>query len=179
MSRYVALLRGINLGSRNRVSMGDLRQLFAGLGHTDVTTYVQSGNVVFKPAHEDADEVRAEIEERIARELGLDVTVLVRREEELTRIVAANPFVDRGADPSALHMTFLAGDPDPERAKRLDRSAGAPDEFVIDGSEIYLHCPDGYGRSKLSNAFFEKQLGVAATTRNWRTVTTLQELANG
>jgi uncharacterized protein (DUF1697 family) len=92
-------------------------------------------------------------------------------------VVAANPFLDGSADLAKLHVTFLAEAPDPERAARLEAPAGQPDELSLAGREVYLHTPDGYGRSKLSNAFLEKRLGVAATTRNWKTVGKLKELS--
>jgi uncharacterized protein (DUF1697 family) len=174
---YVALLRGINLGARNKVSMADLRELFHALGAEDVATYLQSGNVVFKSRAEAAELVGA-IQDRIRSDLGLDVTVLVRTSGELGQVLARNPFAKSGREPTRLHVTFLAETPPPARVRKLDPKHSEPDEFEIVGREVYLHTPNGYGRSKLSNAYFEKQLGVAATTRNWRTVTNLAELAS-
>jgi len=172
---FVALLRGINLGARNKVSMADLRELLTGLGAEDVTTYVQSGNVVFtSPA---AIAKPAAIEARIARDLGLDLTVLVRTPAELERLVARNPFTKKATESKQLHVTFLADSPPASRVKELDPERSPPDEFRVVGREAYLYCPNGYGRSKLSNAYFEQKLGVAATTRNWNTVTKLAELA--
>jgi uncharacterized protein (DUF1697 family) len=171
--RYAALLRGINLGSRNKVAMPDLRALFEDLGAEDVTTYVQSGNVVFRSDRGAAELGRA-IEREITKRLGLDVTVLLRTRAELAKVRDGNPFA--GAEPKALHLTFLAKKPQTARVRGLDPKRSPPDEFRVVGREVYLHCPNGYGRSKLSNAYFEKQLGVAATTRNWNTVTKLAEL---
>ena len=176
MTTYVALLRAINLGSRNKVSMADLRTLFGALGFEDVSTYVQSGNVVFRGRGAAAD-VTAAIEDRIRSELGLDVTVLVRTGAQLAKLVDANPFAGRDVDPATLHVTFLAEKPASARVRGLDPARSEPDEFRVAGREVYLRCPNGYGRSKLTNAYFEKGLGVAATTRNWRTVTKLVELA--
>lgn len=168
---YVALLRGINLGARNKVAMVDLKALFAALGAEDVVTYVQSGNVVFAAAGDLAEAA----ERRIRSDLGLDVKVLTRTAKELARVEARNPFA--GRDAKSLHVTFLADKPDRARARGLDPKRFEPDEFRVVGREVYLHCPNGYGRSKLTNAYFEKELGVAATTRNWRTVTSLAGLA--
>jgi uncharacterized protein (DUF1697 family) len=173
---YVALLRGINLGARNKIAMADLRELVAALGAEDVSTYVQSGNVVFRHG-DSAAKLAGAIEKRISRDLGLSVTVLLRTQAQLAKVVAGNPFARGGTEPKALHVTFLATAPDRARARELDPKRSEPDEFRIVGQEVYLHCPNGYGRSKLSNAYFEKQLGAAATTRNWKTVTTLAELA--
>lgn len=156
--------------------MADLRALVEGLGADDVTTYVQSGNVVLKAAAK-SDELARKIEERIRRDHGLEVPVLLRTKAQLARLVTHNPFVRSRKDPAMLHVTFLADTPDRARLRKLDAQDAPPDEFQVVGREVYLHCPNGYGRSKLTNAFFEKQLAVVATTRNWRTVTTLAELA--
>ena len=174
---YVALVRGINVGGRKRVAMADLRRLFEDLDAEDVRTYVQSGNVVFGSREPPNKLVRA-VEEGIRRSLGLDVSVLVKTREQLAKIVEGNPFLAAGADPAKLHVTFLAAEPAPRRIRGLDPKRFEPDEFRVAGQEIYLHCPNGYGRTKLSNTFFERELAVAATTRNWKTVTTLAELAN-
>jgi uncharacterized protein (DUF1697 family) len=173
---YVALLRAINLGARNKVSMADLRELFEALGAADVSTYVQSGNVVFR-SPEAAAKLSQAIEQRIDERLGLGVKVLLRTKTELARVVAANPLAGRGREPSTLHVTFLAGTPARAGVRGLDPKRFEPDELRVVGREVYLHCPNGYGRSKLTNAFFEKELGTAATTRNWKTVTKLAELA--
>jgi uncharacterized protein (DUF1697 family) len=175
-TRYAALLRGINLGARNKLAMSDLRALVEKLGGEDVQTYVQSGNVVFTSSGTPED-LESELSRLIRAERGLDVAVLVRTKAQLAKILAANPFLKAGADVKSLHVTFLAERPKRELVKALDPAASPPDELRVDGREVYLLCPNGYGRSKLSNAFFEKRLGEVATTRNWRTVTTLAELA--
>jgi uncharacterized protein (DUF1697 family) len=174
---YVALLRGINLGARNKISMAELRELFGGLEAEDVTTYLQSGNVVFEsaaPAPELADAVEA----RIRRDLSLEVAVLLRTGAELERVVGSSPFAGTVTDPKELHVTFLADSPPAARVDELDPRRSEPDRFQVVGAEVYLHCPNGYGRSKLTNAYFEKKLCVTATTRNWNTVTKLAELAS-
>lgn len=175
---YVALLRGINLGARNKISMSDLRELVGGVQADDVTTYLQSGNVVFKTAAP-AGGLAAALEAAIKRELGLEIAVLLRTPADLAGLVEGNPFAASAPEPKTLHVTFLADRPRAGRFDVLDPARSPPDEFRVAGREVYLHCPNGYGRSKLTNAYFEKQLGVAATTRNWNTVTKLAELANG
>lgn len=175
---YVALLRGINLGARNKVSMADLRDLFDSLGAEDVATYVQSGNVVFKSRSGSRAELIEAIEQRIRSDLGLSVTVLLRTKAELAKVLRGNPFVESGRDQTKLHVTFLADRPDRARVRDLEGREFGADEHRVVGREVYLHCPNGYGRTKLNNAYFEKQLGVAATTRNWKTVTNLVELAS-
>jgi uncharacterized protein (DUF1697 family) len=174
---WVAFLRGINLGAHNKISMADLRALMADIGAEDVTTYVQSGNVVFRSAVARRELVR-KIEREIRARFGLDVTVVLRTKAELARLVAANPFAKRESDPTKLHVTFLAAAPDRRRLAGFDRAEFAPDDLHVGRNAVYLHMPTGYGRSKLSNAFFEKELAVRATTRNWRTVTKLAELAS-
>jgi uncharacterized protein (DUF1697 family) len=174
MPTYAALLRGINLGARNKIAMADLRDVFGAIGAEDVTTYVQSGNVVFRSPTRSAAKLERAIEERIKADLGLEVAVLVRTAPQLGALVAGNPF----DDPATVHVTFLAQKPAAARVRRLDPARSPGDDFRVAGREVYLNCPNGYGPSKFSNAYFEKQLGVAATTRNWRTVTKLAELAS-
>lgn len=170
-ARYVALLRGINVGGRTTVAMEDLRRLFGDLGYTGVRTYIQSGNVLFEAAGP-ASRIAPAVEERIASELGLAVTVLLRSAAELEQVAAANPFVGRVPDESKLHVTFLADEP----VGAVEPPPGVADELVVVGREVYLHCPGGYGRTKLDNAFVERRSGVPATTRTWTTVGKLCDL---
>ena len=111
--------------------------------------------------------------------LGSRVPVLVRTKEELEAIIESNPFVHRGEDPKVLHVTFMGALPRPEAVASVPTKTVDADELQVTGREIYLFCPHGYGKTKLTNAFFEKKLGSSATTRNWKTVTTLVELASG
>ena len=104
------------------------------------------------------------------------MTVLVRTRQQFAKLFAGNPFANGNREPTNLHVTFLAAKAEPGRVRKLDAKRAEPDEFRVVGQEIYLHCPNGYGKSKLTNAYFEKHLGVAATTRNWKTVTKLTEL---
>jgi uncharacterized protein (DUF1697 family) len=173
---WVALLRGVNLGSRNKVPMAGLRALMSDIGAEDVQTYVQSGNVVFRSALA-RDELARQIVRELGTRFGVDADVVLCTTAELKRIVARNPFAADEAEPTRLHVTFLAEAPDRGRAAALEREKFEPDRFHVTRAAVYLHTPDGYGRTKLSNAYFERKLGVRATTRNWRTVTTLAELA--
>jgi uncharacterized protein (DUF1697 family) len=173
---WVALLRGVNLGARNKIAMPRLRELFEELGSDDVATYVQSGNVVFRSAAR-RDELAKTIGSEIRSRFGLEITVVLHTKSQLRAIVAGNTFAHDQQDPTKLHVTFLAEPPRRDRAAALRMKQFEPDEFRVTRQAVYLHCPQGYGRSKLSNAFFEQELGVAATTRNWRTVTALAELA--
>jgi uncharacterized protein (DUF1697 family) len=176
MATYVALLRGINVAGNTRVSMDGLRKVFADLGHGDVTTYLQTGNVVFTTGGK-AAQVATELEKRITADLGVTPTVLLRTVAEMSEVLSSNPFLDRESDHTKLHVTFLADKPDAEHRDALTRPDGETAEFQLWGREVFLHCPDGYGRTKLNNSFIEKRLGRRATTRNWKTVVKLCELA--
>jgi uncharacterized protein (DUF1697 family) len=172
VAAFVAMLRAINLGSRNRVSMSDLKQIVVDLGGKNPETYVQSGNVVFSASGKAAD-IERELERRLDKDLGVPVRALVRSAAQMKKVAASNPFVKKATDEKQLHVTFLADTP---KTKTLELPA-VPDEAELVGREVYLLCPNGYGVSKLSNAFFEKKLDVAATTRNWKTVNALAEMA--
>ena len=173
VTRYAAMLRGINLGSRNRVAMPALRELFEALGHKDVETYVQSGNVAFSASSKPDP---AALAKRIAEDLGVESPVIVRSGSELAKLVRNNPFTGEAA---AFHVTLLDAKPKAADVKAIDAERFAPDEFAVVGKDVYLRCPKGYGVSKLSNAFWEKRLGRVATTRNWKTVTALRDLTSG
>ena len=178
MTKYIALLRGINVGGYTKIGMKDLRGLFADMGFESAQTYLQSGNVVFgAPDGQAPAELAAGIEKRIESDLGVSVTVLLRTADSLARTLAANPYLDREDDPTKLHVTFLAEAPTAEQAGRLETPAAETAEFSLAGDEIHLHVPGGYGRTKLNNAFIERRLGMPATTRNWKTVNALHELA--
>lgn len=175
MVAYVAMLRGINVSGRNKIKMSGLQALFVRLGHADVTTYIQSGNVVFTSTGKSAAALTSEIERCIAREFGFEVPVVLRAKAELAKVIARNPFdkVDLGK----VHVTFLEEKPKAALVRALADHRSAPDEFRIVGREVYLHCPAGYGNTKLNNTFWERKLAVGATTRNWNTVTKLLDLA--
>jgi uncharacterized protein (DUF1697 family) len=174
---YVALLRAINLGSRNKVPMPALRELFEELGGEEPETYLQSGNVVYRCPSSAKAASEAAIERAIEKQFGHTIRVLLRTAAQLRKVAADNPFAAGPDDSRALHVTFLVDTPKRALVSALDPQAFAPDEFRVIRREVYLNCPGGYGRSKLNNAYFEKALGVAGTTRNWRTTTALAELA--
>jgi uncharacterized protein (DUF1697 family) len=175
MTTYVALLRGINVGGRAKVAMADLRALLTGIGLGDVRTYIQSGNAVFQ-SRLGAARLRASIEDALARDIGVPAKVAVRTAKELSAVVDRNPFVADGADPATLYVAFLVDEPDAGVVAGLEPPADG-DTFHVVGREIYLRYPNGYGRTKLTNNTLEKLIGVPATTRNWRVVTALRDLA--
>lgn len=173
--RYVALLRGINVGGRNKVAMADLRELLAGLGHTAVKTHLNSGNAVLTAEGDpEPAEVAAGIERAIQAKLGLDLKVMARTGPQMRAIVDAAPI--EITDPAKFTVAFLAGPADLERLRGLDLSPYAPDEIHPAETELYIHFPNGLGRSKLGPAL-ERLIGAPATVRNWNTVTKLAALA--
>ncbi|MFE9202000.1 DUF1697 domain-containing protein [Micromonospora sp. NPDC007230] len=178
-NRYAALLRGVNVGS-TRLAMADLRRLVADLGHEDVKTYLQSGNVVFT-SPPTKDEILAEgIERKLADELGLRVPVLVRDGGELAAVADASPYAGKQDDPTRVLVAFLSAKPTAAKVKDLTVPAGEQLEYAVIGRELHLHFPDGgYGRTKFTNAYLEKKLGVVATTRNWKSVLALRDLTEG
>jgi uncharacterized protein (DUF1697 family) len=178
MSMYAALLRGVNVGGHAKVPMADLRALFASLGLDDVATYVQSGNVVFSGPQTGAEHLRTSIEDEIRSSFGIQVTVLLRSARQLKAVVRENPFPDRTDDQAKLLVTFLADRPSAAHLVKLPESAEGADRFAVSGTEIYLWCPTGYGKTKFGNAFFESRLSTRATTRNWRTVVKLVEMTS-
>ena len=187
MATHVALLRGINLGGRNKVAMADLREVVAELGHADVSTYIQSGNVLFSPDAADGDPaaLAAALAAAITAKLGVTAPVVVLSGDELAAVIAANPFPDE-ADPKRVHAVLLSGAPGADAAGKIDearaRSAGkgARDELATVGRTIYLHTPDGFGNSELAAAVLRivtsPRAGVTGTARNWATMTKLFDL---
>jgi len=177
--RYIILLRGINVGGKKKLKMADLRAMLEGMKFVNIQTYIQSGNVILE-----AEEMsNATLEQRIKTQLmetfSYDVPVLVLRVDELMYIFNNNPFLTkRNEDIAKLHVTILKEKPDIERVKAISEIEYKADEFEIVDKLVYLFCPDGYGRTKFVNNFFESKLKVQATTRNWKTIRKLVEMTN-
>jgi uncharacterized protein (DUF1697 family) len=176
LGRHVVLLRGINLGPRNRIAMPALRAALEGAGFDEVETYVQSGNVVLE-SKASAKEVGRQVERLIADEFGLDVAVVVRTRSALARVVERNPLADVATNPKRYQVSFLDGKPTAAVLRKLEDVAAPAERFVHAGSEIYAWHPEGVARSKLWAMLAGRGLGVTATARNWTTVTKLLELA--
>ncbi len=176
MPRHIALLRGINLASRRRVPMGDLRGLLAGFGYEDVRTLLQSGNVVLS-SDETPETVQRRLEAEISQAFGFAVDVVVRGRDELAEVVARDPFGEVASDPKRYQVTFLSAEPAAEVARELAAADIAPERVVLSGREIYAWHADGIQRSPLAKLLTDEKLGVTATARNWNTVTKLLELA--
>ncbi len=187
MARYVALLRGINVGGRNKVAMADLRHVAESLGHTEIVTYIQSGNMVFTSPDTSAGGLADALEQAIADRLGVQPTVVVLSRAELAQVIAGNPFPDV-TTPKCLHAVFRRDDLGPEgitavaAAQQRAQAKGSQDEAVVVGRTLFMHTPDGMGRSELAAQLARSSAQAAGTARNWATVTklmTMLESADG
>ena len=174
---YISLLRGINVSGQKKIIMKDLKALYEALGFENVVTYIQSGNVIFES---DADEqiLIGKIEEAITEKYGFDVPVQVRRASKLENIVETCPFaeLDLIEEGTRVMVTFLESQPSEESVAKLMTYVKEPERLVCMGRVVYLHCPNGYGKTKLSNAFIENKLKIGATTRNWKSVCKLWDI---
>ena len=176
MITWIALLRGINVGGRNKLPMKALVGLLENLGCEDVKTYIQSGNVVFRSRRNRNAGLEADISSEIGKQYGFEPRVLLVRLEDLESVIAANPFPEAEEDPKFLHVGFLASRPEKPKLDKLKEFSAETERFKIADSAFYLHAPEGIGRSRLAqNA--ERLIGVAMTDRNWRTVLKLREMA--
>ena len=179
--RYVALLRGVNVGGKNRLAMTDFAQVLGAAGATEVRTYIQSGNAVFSASPGVVKALAQRVEKLIAERFSLRVPVVVRSAGDLAKVVSGNPFLKAGAAPETLHVCFLADAPDRGCVSALDPRRSPGDAFSVCEREVYLHLPNGVARTKLTNAHLDSKLGTTGTLRNWRTVLKLCEMcgANG
>jgi uncharacterized protein (DUF1697 family) len=175
---HVALLRGINVGGKNKLPMKELVGLFAAAGAEDVRSYIQSGNVVLVAKAPLAKRLPRLVSESIHESFGYDVPVVMRSASEIADVVASNPYLRRGADESKLHVALLMDKPSKAKIASLDPKRSPADEYIVSGREIYLHLPNGVGKSKLTNAYFDAKLDTVSTIRNWRTMLKLVELSS-
>ncbi|GHA26488.1 hypothetical protein GCM10007103_04820 [Salinimicrobium marinum] len=179
MKKYIAILRGINVGGKRKILIKDLKLLFERMGFSEVTTYIQSGNVIFCSNKEQENSIlEEELQEAIFETYGFEVPVIIRTPEELNKAISQNPFYQKeNIDIKRLHLTFLRVTPATEALVKTARDDHSPDEFLVTGNHVFIYCAGKYHQSKLSNKFFESKLKIAATTRNWKTVLKLQELS--
>jgi len=176
--RCAALLRGVNVGGHNKIAMADLRRILTDLGCADVITHLQSGNAVFS-SESGIDALAADIAGALAAQVGLTCAVMVRTSAELAGIVSGHPLGREPDNPSRYFVAFLAGAPDAAAAAALTELDLSPERAWVVNREAYLLCPNGAADTQLTNTFVEKRLGVAATARNWNTVTKLAALTAG
>ena len=177
---YISMLRGINVSGQKMIKMTELKVLYESLRLNNVATYIQSGNVIFQSKEKDPVSLGDAIEKAIERTFGFSVTVVLRQPAEFQRVINKCPFLGSAKiDESRVYVTFLKSRPASALVKAMALVPNkSNDTYQISGNEIYLHCPDGYGKTMLSIAFFEKYLKVPATTRNWKTVQTLLAMSS-
>lgn len=176
MHTYIALFRAINVGGKNTLPMKSLTALLEGIGATDVRTYIQSGNAIFRHAGDEAGPIATRLVAAVGEQHGFEPQVLLLRREDLLQACERNPFPEAEAEPTSLHLGFLAVVPPAPDLHKLTALKKDNERFQLDGRVFYLHAPDGIGRSRLA-AGSERLLGVPMTERNWRTVCKLRELA--
>lgn len=174
MNTYISLLRGVNVGGR-KILMNDLKTLYESLKFNSVKTYIQSGNVIFNSSNSSSIELEKIIEKEIKKVFDLQVPIIIRTQNDFKSIIDNNPFHDE--DPKGIYITFLSDTVKNNYLKEIKLMKDGSEKIFMYGKEIYLLLPGGYGRTKLTNNLFEKKLRISATTRNWRTVNMLYELA--
>jgi len=177
MNTYIAMLRGINVSGKNLIKMNDLREIFAKLGLTNVSTYIQSGNVIFNSPETATEELAQNIAAKITAGFGYNVPVIVLNVLEFEYIYKNNPLNDGIRETGYLHITFLSATPAGFDIKAIEQKKQKGEEIAISGNACYLYCPNGYGNTKLTNTFLESKLKVTATTRNLKTTGELLKMA--
>lgn len=173
---YVALLRGVNVGGKHILTMKDLSEIVAKCKCRDVRTYIQSGNVVFAASRDVAEKLPLALAKRIQERFGFGSPVILRTRDELAKVAHDNPFLKQGMPLKELHVHFLAELPTAQAVKALDPNRSAPDAFRVVGREVYLHMPNGMGRTKLTSTYLDSRLQTVGTARNWATVQKLLEM---
>jgi uncharacterized protein (DUF1697 family) len=179
MKTYIAILRGINVSGQKMIKMSELKKVFEELSFTNVKTYIQSGNIIFDAEMQNDQVLQQLIYDAVLKTFSFTVPIIILENKELKVIQEQNPFLSsRSEEITKLHVTFLDTIPKKELIGQLKEKAQfLSGEWIIDGKTIYLFCPDGYGKTKLSNNFFENKLKVTATTRNWKTVNELVSMS--
>lgn len=176
MQTYIALFRGINVSGQKKIKMAELKVQLEEAGYQNVVTYIQSGNVVFLYEEMDLVKLSQQMELLVEQHYGFHAPILILRPDTIEYTLNNNPFLP-DQDPKRLYVTFLEEEPTTNRIETLKEVDYSPEAYHIDGTIVYFFSPSGYGRAKMNNNFFEKKLKVTATTRNWRTVNKLMELA--
>ena len=177
MAKYIAMLRGINVSGQKLIKMADLRESMTRLGLEDVATYVQSGNILFNTQETDLRVIAERISSQIKKDFTFDVPCLVRTADYFKMVLTNNDFLQQGKEEKRCYVTFLEEEPDPMYLQKIDPQQYAPEAFIVKGNLLYFYSPEGYGKAKMSNNFFEQKLKVKATTRNWNSVNKLYEIA--
>jgi uncharacterized protein (DUF1697 family) len=180
MNTYIALLRGINVAGKNKIKMVELKQLFLNLGCKEVITYIQSGNVVFKSDNSEISKIEQQIKVAIKKKLDYNIKVIIITKKDIETVFTSNPFLANGnPDITKMCVTFLSDFPSSENILQLkEYTSNYSDEYKINKKHIFLYCPAGFAKTKLTNNLIEKKLQLNATSRNWKTITKLVELSN-
>jgi uncharacterized protein (DUF1697 family) len=178
MTTYISILRGINVSGQKRITMDALKKMYEDLHFMNILTYIQSGNLVFQYIKSEQKDLEQKISSQIEKNFGFFLPVIVLNTVELKEIIERNPYlVDVTKDISHLHVTFLSSEPEQIDSEIIYKHKLPGEEFTLIEKAVYLYCPNGYGKTKLSNTFFENKLKVNATTRNWKTTTELLSIA--
>lgn len=175
MSKYIVLLRGINVGGNNKLPMADLRTLLSINGYKNVVTYIQSGNIILDST-KSVEKTNEHIKTLIKQQFDYVIPVVTLTAEDIKKCFTENPYLKIEDNTKNLHVTFLKNIPEKNLVTNIDINSSNNDSYTISGKTIYLHTPDGYQKTKFSNTQFEKKLNTQATTRNWRTTTKLFEM---
>ena len=178
MTTYISILRGINVSGHKLIKMDALRALYENMGLSNVTTYIQSGNVIFNGPPADTGFLEQKISGQIKSEFGFEVTILVLTMHQLKEVIENNPFIKAGNENGkSVQVTFLSVNPDLSNIRVIEDRKQESEGLFISENAVYLHCPNGYGKTKLENSFLESKLKVRATTRNWNTTKELYNIA--
>ncbi len=175
MPTYISLLRGINVSGQKKIKMIELKDLYQSLGFENVQTYIQSGNVIFSSKIKSKKNITQLIEKNIKKTWGYEVSVILKNNQDLKKIVKGNPFPK--ADTTKLYVTLFETKPKNIATEEIEKKQDKTEKIFITPTEIYIFCPNGYGKTKLTNTFLEKKTGVVATTRNWKTINNLINLS--
>lgn len=179
MQKLISFLRGVNMTGHNSIKMADLSDLYKNLGFTGITTYIQSGNVIFStPDNSAGNDIAAKIENGIHHRFGYNIPVMIRTITEMEVLFSSNPYLkEEKFDPAKMAVIFLHEKPTDDNIQNINEIDYPPDKFKIAGKEIFIFCPNGFGRTKLYTTFFEKKMSVKGTARNWKTIATIFDLA--
>jgi uncharacterized protein (DUF1697 family) len=175
----ISFLRGVNMAGHNKIKMTDLSTLYKKLGFKDAETFIQSGNVIFSnPGNLPVPEIAAKIEKAILKKFGYSIPAITRTPKDLCEIISLNPFMDeKNYNPERVAVIFLYDKPSEAQVVKVKDVNYPPDKFKISGKEIYIYCPNGFGKSKIYTGFFENKMKIIGTGRNWNTINTLLEIA--
>lgn len=179
MQTLISFLRGVNMAGHNSIKMKDLSELYRGLGFEDAETYIQSGNVIFScDEKEPVSDITLRIEKEILKRFNYNVPVIIRTVQEVKELASSNPFLnEQNFDAAKMAVIFLHEKCKESQSQKVAGIDYPPDKFVVSDREIFIYCPNGFGKTKLFTNFFENKMGVTGTARNWKTITAIFNIA--